>query len=765
MKKHQITQIIQNTQTRFNLATIKRISPVFVTAIFFLSYICCAIFTNNLNENSAYAASAKTTINVSPTIRLTLTGGDLIINDLVPGTYADSNIITASVITNSSYGYYLSATTGVLGGSTNLTHSTNSNYAFTSLASNASSLSDFPADSNTWGYSYSTDNGTTWISGSQGNTTTGYNGLPLDHGDNGATGIILRNTDSYSSNTTTTKFKIGARSTRTQPSGTYTGVVNFYAVANPVPAVYIQDITYCPSVPTGVTDIRDNKTYRIQKLADGNCWMLDNLALDLVDPSVQANLNSDTTNASDATLGYLKNGGGTGQYAAAGVAYAGVSHSYNAPLIATSGTCYDAYCVNDPSDGQWSSNSVTQQTINGITSIAQGKIGVYYNYCAASAGSYCYASGSGTGNASQDICPAGWRLPTGGSSGEYRALYATYDNNYINFQTTFSTPLSGYFLSGAAHNQGEDGRFWTSTYSDGNYMQYLYINHNEVYPASIHYRDNDHSVRCLKTPTMQGATAAQLAAAMPNVGDTTTLADSRDGQEYTVAKLADGKYWMTENLNLAGGTALSATNTDVSADYINNFSTSNNLTRDGNTIKLPASSTSGFDTNNYSYVYNTGNKTTNCASPGCYSYYSWDAATLGSGRTISTDNTDAPYSICPKGWRLPTTRTGTDSTSDLRALMIALGGLVTIETYDATTIPTGDVISSNLSNTPPSLTMAGRYYDNTFYYGAYEGNYWSATSLSEIHSRGFSFNSTYVTSAHNYDRKFGFAVRCLFSGQ
>ena len=38
----------------------------------------------------------------------------------------------------------------------------------------------------------------------------------------------------------------------------------------------------------------------------------------------------------------------------------------------------------------------------------------------------------------------------------------------------------------------------------------------------------------------------------------------------------------------------------------------------------------------------------------CYSYYSWDAATLGSGRSISTENTGAPYSLCPKGWRLPT---------------------------------------------------------------------------------------------------------------
>ena len=45
------------------------------------------------------------------------------------------------------------------------------------------------------------------------------------------------------------------------------------------------------------------------------------------------------------------------------------------------------------------------------------KYGVYYNYCAATVGTYCQASGSGTGNATKDICPAGWRLATNSTSG------------------------------------------------------------------------------------------------------------------------------------------------------------------------------------------------------------------------------------------------------------------------------------------------------------------------------------------------------------
>ena len=172
----------------------------------------------------------------------------------------------------------------------------------------------------------------------------------------------------------------------------------------------------------------------------------------------------------------------------------------------TSGACNNAYCVNDPSSGQWSSTSVTQQTINSVTSIAQGKIGVYYNYCAASAGSYCYGDGTSygtsSGNATEDICPAGWRLPTGGSSGEFNSLYSQYSSGSPSqvvaaFQTALASPLSGYFYSGTARNQGNYGLFWSSTrYSDSS-MYRLYVNSSNVDPSDYNYRHYGYSVRCI----------------------------------------------------------------------------------------------------------------------------------------------------------------------------------------------------------------------------------------------------------------------------
>ena len=246
-----------------------------------------------------------------------------------------------------------------------------------------------------------------------------------------------------------------------------------------------------------------------------------------------------------------------------------------------------------------------------------------------------------------------------------------------------------------------------------------------------------------------------------NIGDSTYLIDTRDKRAYNVIKYSDGKCWMATNLDLPGGTALSANDTDVTSDYITSFTTSNNLTKNGNTLVLPASSTTGFDTDNYSYVFNSGKTGTDCSNPGCYSYYSWDAATLGSGRSITADNTDAPHSICPKGWHLPTTRTGTNYTSDFRQLMIVMGGSASIATYNADTTPTGAEMFDALSNSNLTFLRAGYYYGSTFYYGGSDGSYWSATSSSGAGARNLRFYSTYVGSAYGDVRRSGFSVRCI----
>ena len=83
------------------------------------------------------------------------------------------------------------------------------------------------------------------------------------------------------------------------PASSYSARYNGYSVRcvvkdpTPEPPHYIQDATNsnCPRDPITVIDKRDNESYTIQKLADGNCWMLDNLrTVDITLTSKDSNL-------------------------------------------------------------------------------------------------------------------------------------------------------------------------------------------------------------------------------------------------------------------------------------------------------------------------------------------------------------------------------------------------------------------------------------------------------------------------------------------
>ncbi|MBQ9181001.1 hypothetical protein IJ135_02835, partial [Candidatus Saccharibacteria bacterium] len=248
---------------------------------------------------------------------------------------------------------------------------------------------------------------------------------------------------------------------------------------------------------------------------------------------------------------------------------------------------------------------------------------------------------------------------------------------------------------------------------------------------------------------------------------TYTLKDKRDNQEYTVAKLKDGKCWMTKNLNIAGGAVLTSADTDFTDSYFSSYSAGNSrLAKTSTGLQLPASALNGgFYTNNYSYVYNTSNNS--CLSgSACYSYYSWDAATLGSGRSIGAANQDAPYSICPKGWKMPSTRTGTNSTADYRALFISLGGSASIYQYTSSTSPTASTMASKITASPYNYFRPG--YCN---YGMCQqvndgGGFWTSTSADSSNNAlnlGFGSGWSAVGLVDSNGRFLGLGVRCLFA--
>ena len=251
-----------------------------------------------------------------------------------------------------------------------------------------------------------------------------------------------------------------------------------------------------------------------------------------------------------------------------------------------------------------------------------------------------------------------------------------------------------------------------------------------------------------------------IKAKLTNEHDTAVAIDQRDGREYAVARLKDGKIWMTQNLDLAGKTSLYSETSDVPEGY--------SRLDDNPYYTLPSSSTNFFyDSADYLYNVPYSNTDRNiCAvNHPCYSYYSWLTATAGGkdiiGNPVSSDNTDAAYSICPKGWKLPNSRSTIIGNSDFYQLAVAYG------------MNTSEVSESEYNfynqagpGTIPNFLPAGYYFKKAFYEGGEYGYYRSSTSNSynpggSSFSYGLGFSYSSINSVNRSNYHLGGAVRCL----
>ena len=270
---------------------------------------------------------------------------------------------------------------------------------------------------------------------------------------------------------------------------------------------------------------------------------------------------------------------------------------------------------------------------------------------------------------------------------------------------------------------------------------------------------------------MQDLTPTTIANLLPSVNSTVDVYDKRDEQQYTIAKLADGKYWMTTNLNLAGETPLYSDTSNVPSGYPSAGGTAyytlpTTETLEANSTRLQ--NTNAFSDDSTAYVFNSNSTDCSSTSP-CYSYYSYLAATAGSGTDIINDGYNAQYSICPKGWRLPTSTTSNASatgnnnwqTGDFWK-MATQYGLSTSSYYERPdNSPT--FYSQAGPGTTPNFLPAGYYSGGSFHNGGSDGEYQSATSYSSTGAYRLYFNSSLVYSAGIGPRSFGLPVRCLFA--
>ncbi len=207
--------------------------------------------------------------------------------------------------------------------------------------------------------------------------------------------------------------------------------------------------TRCTAMNTGeylaLRDERDNDVYAVSKLADGHCWMTENLRLM---PSAVA---FSTTNTNGPTADFITE--------------AVTSQDSNTLCNTDSSACIDQVLFN-ANDINRGNNLTPSPSVNGII-YSWYSYGVMYGWYTATAGNGNYDMASG--NVAGDICPAGWRLPTGGGSGEYVSLTNAVggannmekNNNLLAFPNNFI--YSGDYNYNTSGGRGTYGRYWSAT--------------------------------------------------------------------------------------------------------------------------------------------------------------------------------------------------------------------------------------------------------------------------------------------------------------
>ena len=431
-------------------------------------------------------------VQVNPVVSITVPSTlDIDITPNAAG-YFGENDMDVIVNTNSNAGYtlYMSSEDE----STDMTHTT----ASTKITSNFSgTVTSDTMEKNTWGYSLD---------------DSAFSKIPVLS--NPATIREVNEAVSSSNNTTTVYF--GAKAANNLEFGTYSKVVLFTATAHPSTQTIFDittmqemtsavcDATTTPlatateiitsnssdtsKVPrTVLTDTRDNKRYLVSKLADGNCWMSQNLALDLSTGTTLTNTKTDlNTKTSFTPENTTQTTTGT-TWTQTGTEGARSYHPQSSESYYQGGTTKSSAPSGSGDLNLWES------------------AGNYYNWYAATAGSGTSSLVGSTVNDS--ICPKGWKLPANTGSDSYSNLITTKYNvpsSAAGSTTLRAAPLnfvlSGYYsyYGGAMSTQGSYGYFWSSSaYSSATVAYRLLFGSSAIYPQSYDHKGYGFSVRCV----------------------------------------------------------------------------------------------------------------------------------------------------------------------------------------------------------------------------------------------------------------------------
>ena len=496
-------------------------------------------------------------------------------------------------------------------------------------------------------------------------------------------------------------------------------------------------------------DVRDNRTYTVAKLKDGNCWMTENLQIQ--------NITLDSTTSDTA-----------GNFVLPASKQAGFNSTNRAEV-------YDS---------------------------GNKEHGVYYSWYAATAGEGTASLKDGD-IVHHSICPIGWRLPI---LREAINLGTVYDFNSA-AEPPANFKFTGANRAGVVSDEDLKGLWWTSESKDNTYA-YVVIRTgvNNAFKNSTGDKKYGFAVRCIArqaynikyelnggssgptsgtfidqltlpaaTPTKNGykfggwctennaANPATCAGDLylpgddyyPSAGehtvtlyaiwaadpmqnwsncskigenDTTFLFDTRDNSVYKIRKLKDNKCWMTQNLRIGSNTSTTVLDSTTSDMDSGSFTLPK-----GDTAIGTSSSGGWYDTQyNTAHIYINPNEEYG-------GYYTWYAATVGEGTGGSSGmaSGDTQHSICPKGWRLPTS------------------------TEITTVTENGSNSSANKANgnfnVYSGLCDGGGCPRGT---GSY-GYWWSSTASGSSGAYRLFSDSSYFYLLNGYGKGFGYSVRCV----
>ena len=590
--------------------------------------------------------------------------------------------------------------------------------------------------------------------------------------------------------------------------------VSIITIAN---ATYLQDVEACPDTVTleaeyYLKDKRDNQEYRVSRLADGNCWMTQNLRFNgkdnlgtgsTVDP---ADGNSDGIPVSNYTF----------------------------PTVTTSSSGWGSSSSSSDQNRIYYSSS---RKANNSNWAANGEeYGALYSYYAATMGTGSISIQATKGqNATASICPAGWHLPkamestsstdfTNSNIKSWYSLMNAYktqlglgtptnqagsqlywnslSNNLVKIAAAPLYLLPAGSVNGSLNGEGSYGLYWTATAYANSAAFSLSFRDSNTYALSAPQSSSKFiglSVRCVferltlsDFPTaasakiyLQDTDTIQSIFDNSSTGEQGYFIDKRDNQVYRIGKLADGNLWMTQNLRFNGKDTLGTGSAVDPAD-----GNSDGTPVSGYAFPTDTTSPSGwsveYDDASYNQnmiYYSSSRKAQNSkwAANGeeygaLYSYY---AATMGTGSTSvqTTKGQNATASICPVGWHLPKAMESTNSTDFqnssikswynlLNAYSTQLGlGTPGISTSSGLSSLSWGSLSNNLvkmAASPLYLLPSGYDGGGSLYEEGSTGYYWTSTTYSNRGAHYMRFTDSY-TYAPDYDNKFlGLSVRCVW---